>query len=128
MSAVSLDAIRDRRLARASAVTDSWDEEFDRGKVGLPGPPAGTPGGAGQAGLGLPGSRKGPGARLKPGGRGHGLLGGCKRAATAAPRSLVAPFLHQQRGALGAPPGPARSVSVTAHSSPGTEDSPLRYS
>ncbi|XP_053516358.1 ubiquitin carboxyl-terminal hydrolase 36 isoform X1 [Artibeus jamaicensis] len=32
VSAVSLDAIRDSRLARASAVTDSWDEEFDRGK------------------------------------------------------------------------------------------------
>ncbi|KAM5307538.1 ubiquitin carboxyl-terminal hydrolase 36 isoform 1-T4 [Glossophaga mutica] len=32
VSAVSLDAIRDRRLAHASAVTDSWDEEFDRGK------------------------------------------------------------------------------------------------
>ncbi|XP_053766904.1 ubiquitin carboxyl-terminal hydrolase 36 isoform X2 [Desmodus rotundus] len=32
VSAVSLDAIRDSRLARASTVTDSWDEEFDRGK------------------------------------------------------------------------------------------------
>ncbi|XP_036920207.1 ubiquitin carboxyl-terminal hydrolase 36 [Sturnira hondurensis] len=32
VSAISLDAIRDSRLARASAVTDSWDEEFDRGK------------------------------------------------------------------------------------------------
>ncbi|XP_028376580.1 LOW QUALITY PROTEIN: ubiquitin carboxyl-terminal hydrolase 36 [Phyllostomus discolor] len=32
VSAVSLDAVRDRRLARVSAVTDSWDEEFDRGK------------------------------------------------------------------------------------------------
>lgn len=32
VSAVSLDALRDARLARASSVTDSWDAEFDRGK------------------------------------------------------------------------------------------------
>lgn len=33
VSAVSRDAMRDSRLARASTVIDDWDEEFDRGKV-----------------------------------------------------------------------------------------------
>ncbi|XP_036194694.1 ubiquitin carboxyl-terminal hydrolase 36 isoform X2 [Myotis myotis] len=32
VSAVSRDAMHDSRLARASAVIDDWDEEFDRGK------------------------------------------------------------------------------------------------
>ncbi|XP_036125450.1 ubiquitin carboxyl-terminal hydrolase 36 [Molossus molossus] len=32
VSAVSQDAIRDSRLARAATVMDFWDEEFDRGK------------------------------------------------------------------------------------------------
>lgn len=32
VSAVSRDAMRDSRLARASTVIDDWDEEFDRGK------------------------------------------------------------------------------------------------
>ncbi|XP_016061782.1 PREDICTED: ubiquitin carboxyl-terminal hydrolase 36 [Miniopterus natalensis] len=32
VSAVSQDAIRDSRLARAATVVDDWDEEFDRGK------------------------------------------------------------------------------------------------
>lgn len=33
VSAVSQDAIRDSRWARAATVIDDWDEEFDRGKV-----------------------------------------------------------------------------------------------
>lgn len=32
VSAVSRDAVRDSRLARAATVMDDWDEEFDRGK------------------------------------------------------------------------------------------------
>lgn len=67
VSAVSLDAIRDSRLARASTVTDSWDEEFDRGKVGLTMAACQRPGGSGRGGLGLLGGRKWPRARLEPG-------------------------------------------------------------